>query len=111
MGGLFIIFGITINLVTDNLFKKNKTTVKPNKKPTSLIIKGPFNLSRHPMYLGMVSILIGESIIIGTLVSFIFPILFIIIMNHAFIPMEEENLEKVFSKDYPQYKKKVRKWI
>lgn len=111
IGILFIIFGITINLITDNIFRKEKTTVKPHKKPSSLIISGPFKISRHPMYLGMVSILIGTSIILGTLISFIFPIIFIIIINKKFIPLEEKNLTNIFKQEYINYKNKVRKWI
>jgi len=111
IGIIFIIFGITINIITDNIFKKGETTVKPHEKPSSLIISGPFKISRHPMYLGMTSILIGASIILETLISFIFPIIFIIIINKKFIPLEEKNLTDIFKQEYIDYKNKVRKWI
>lgn len=111
IGILFITFGIIINIITDNIFKKEKTTVKPHEKPSSLVISGPFKISRHPMYLGMASILIGASLILGTLISFIFPIIFIFIINKKFIPLEEKNLEKIFTQEYINYKNRVRKWI
>jgi len=33
------------------------------------------------------------------------------IINKLFIPLEEENMEKTFGKEYLKYKSKVRRWI
>jgi protein-S-isoprenylcysteine O-methyltransferase Ste14 len=49
--------------------------------------------------------------ILGSLITLIFPVLFIIISELLFIPFEEENLEKLFGKKYSEYKKKKRRWI
>jgi len=110
-GIIFILFGIVLNLWSDSMFKKKKTTVKPYKNPTELATMGPFRISRHPMYLGIVAILLGEAIILGSLITFLFPMLFIIISEWLFIPFEEANLENVFGRKYRDYKKKVRRWI
>ena len=81
LGVGFIVFGLLINLWADNLFKKEKTTVKPNEPPSKLITEGPFCFSRHPMYLGMVIILFGVFILLGSMVTIIFPIIFITLSN------------------------------
>ena len=111
MGVVLIGLGVVLNLWTDALFKKHKTTVKPYKKPTHLGISGPFRLSRHPMYLGMVAILLGVASALGPLITLLVPILFVIVMEVMFIPFEEKNLEQAFGKEYLDYKKKVRRWI
>ena len=111
LGILIIIFGIILNLWTDSLFKKKQTSVKPHEMPSSFISSGPFKISRHPMYLGMALILLGVAVFLGSLITFIFPIMFIVIMEKLFIPIEEKNLEKKFGKKYIAYKKRVRKWI
>jgi len=111
LGIILIILGITINIWTDTLFKKVKTTVKPYNIPTSLITSGPFQISRHPMYLGMVLILLGEAVVFGTLTTVSSPLLFMILMEVIFIHIEENNLEKRFGKEYNNYRKKVRRWI
>lgn len=108
---VFIGIGVVLNLWTDSLFKKHKTTVKPYENPTHLEISGPFCISRHPMYLGMVSILLGIAIALGSLITLVVPILFVIVMEAMFIPFEERNLEQAFGKEYLDYKKKVRRWI
>jgi protein-S-isoprenylcysteine O-methyltransferase Ste14 len=110
-GFLLILFGILLNLWTDMLFKKENTTVKPFKDPKVFLTSGPFRISRHPMYLGMASILLGVSIIHGTIVTFLFPIIFLILMELLFIPFEENNLNRIFGFEYLNYKKKVRRWI
>lgn len=106
-----IIFGIIINLWTDSLFKQKQTTVKPYEIPNIFVVSGPFKLSRHPMYLGMVSILLGAAIFLGSLIAFAFPLIFVMIMERRFIPLEEKNLEKKFGNQYIDYKKRVRRWI
>ena len=111
VGVVLIIIGIVLNIWADGLFKKSRTTVKPYDMPRSLEIAGPFRISRHPMYLGMVAVLLGTAILFGSLITFLFPLLFAILMEILFISSEEKNLEKTFGKKYLDYKKKVRRWI
>ncbi len=110
-GIIFIAIGIAINIWADSLFKKEKTTIKPNEIPSSLVIKGPFLFSRHPMYLGSVLILLGVAIALGALSSFLSPILMFVILDKKFIPHEEKQMEKIFKEEYKEYKKQVRRWL
>jgi protein-S-isoprenylcysteine O-methyltransferase Ste14 len=111
IGFLFFIIGTGLNIWADQLLKKQKTTVKPNEKPTALIETGVFKISRNPMYLGMAVILFGAGFILGSITSFIGVVLFVAAMEIAFIPLEEINLQKKFGEKYLAYKKKVRRWI
>ena len=111
LGFLFFFLGGTLNIWTDQLFKKEKTTVKPLEKPSTLIQKGPFKISRNPMYLGMALLLVGAGFILGSITSFIGTILFIIAMEVRFIPTEEKFMFEQFSEEFEAYKKKVRRWL
>ena len=111
IGFLLFILGAGLNVWADQLLKKYKTTVKPNEKPTALIETGAFKISRHPMYLGMALILFGAGFILGSITSFIGVVLFVTVMEIAFIPDEEKNLQEAFGKKFETYKKKVRRWI
>ena len=110
-GFALIIFGGVINIWTDFLLKKKRTTVKPYESPTSLITSGPFRISRNPQYLGFTAILLGIAINHGTLITFLSPIAFFVLMELLFIPFEEKNLERIFREDYIEYKNRVRRWF
>ena len=111
IGFLFFVIGTVLNIWTDQLFKKVNTTVKPFEKPSTLILKGPFKISRNPMYLGMALLLVGAGFILGSITSFIGTILFIIAMEVYFIPTEEKFMFEQFGEEFEAYKKKVRRWL
>lgn len=111
VGLALTVFGVVLNLWTDRLFKEGETTVKPFEDPSLLITSGPFSISRHPMYLGMASILLGGAFIMGTVISFVFPMLFVVAMELLFISHEEEDLERIFGEKYREYRRRVRRWV
>ena len=111
LGILFIIFGLVINFWADEIFKKEKTTVKPNEISTKLITTGPFCFSRHPMYLGFVMLLLGISMVLGSVSSFIGPVMMFVTLERKFISNEERKMKKCFGKEYLKYKNKVRRWL
>lgn len=103
--------GIALNLAADRSFKNRNISVKPLEKTTALITDGVFRVSRHPMYLGMVLILLGVAILLGTLTPFVVVFAFAFLMDIAFIRFEEKKLEETFGEAYLEYKKKVRRWV
>jgi protein-S-isoprenylcysteine O-methyltransferase Ste14 len=111
LGFALIAFGAIINIWSDFLLKKNKTTVRPDEKPSQLVTSGPFSITRNPQYLGFTAILLGVAVLHGTLIMFAFPAFFVIIIEIIFIPMEEKNLESIFGDEYIAYKKRTRRWI
>lgn len=110
-GLIFIIGGLSLCYWTRKVLIQNRTTLSPFETPRALVTSGPFSFSRNPVYLGMAAILFGTAILMGTWISFIFPLFFIIIMEVRFIPLEEKNLERVFREQFIHYKRTVRKWI
>jgi protein-S-isoprenylcysteine O-methyltransferase Ste14 len=111
LGIVPIVFGVVLNIWADALFKKKATTVKPYEDPSKLEVSGPFRISRHPMYLGMAAILFGSAVALGSLATFVLPMIYVIITELMFIRFEERNLERIFSSEYIEYKRKVRRWI
>lgn len=73
--------------------------------------QGVFRLSRNLMYLGMVLILAGIGILMGTLMPWFVIAPFIALLDALFIRVEETMLEATFGEAYREYKKQVRKWI
>lgn len=106
-----LVLGIVMNLAADRSFKKNETTVKPLEESTALITDGVFRVSRHPMHLGLVLILLGIAALMGSLTPYVIVFGFAIFRHIVFIKFEEEKLEETFREAWLGYKKNVRQWI
>ncbi len=111
LGVIPILDGLLLNLWADRLFKRHKTEVKPFRESTSLVVEGPFRISRNPMYLGGALIFIGAALLFGTVTPWIVvPVMAYLALAHFILP-EEEDMERQFGEAYREYKKKVRRWI
>lgn len=111
LGIIPLAVGIGINLVADRSFKNYNTPVKPLEKSTTLVTHGVFRVSRNPMYLGFVLILLGIALCMGSLTPFIVVFLFAIFLDIVFIRFEEKKLEETFGQAWLEYTKSVRRWI
>ena len=110
-GIIIFLIGIGLMAWAFYLFKKNRTPIIPGQMPKFMVIEGPYKFTRNPMYLGVTTALLGFSVYIGNLFSFLSPLLFFLIMNFVYVPFEERLMEKIFGKKYLVYKKKIRRWI
>jgi protein-S-isoprenylcysteine O-methyltransferase Ste14 len=106
-----LLVGIVLNLVADQAFKRAGTTVKPFEESSALITGGVFRISRHPMYLGMVLILFGVAMLLGTLTPILVVPVFALLMQYRFIMVEERMLEAKFGAHWTNYKSRVRQWV
>lgn len=111
LGIIPLLVGVAVNINADNLFHRLGTPVKPGAESTVLVTGGPFRWSRNPMYLGFVSILAGIAILLGSLTPFIAIPIFIILIDRAFIRVEERMLAVKFGPAWSEYRKKTRRWI
>lgn len=111
LGVVPLLTGVSFNLIADAAFKKAKTTVKPFETSSALITDGVFRFSRHPMYFGMVLILLGMAIFMGSITPFIIVAVFTVLMEFVFVKTEENMLAQQFGSAWQDYRKKVRKWL
>ncbi len=106
-----LVIGVALNLLVDQEFKRYDTTVKPFEKSTMLVTNGVFNISRNPMYLGMLLILLGIAFLLGSTTPFIVALALAVLLKYKFIRPEERMLEATFGEQFREYRKKVRRWI
>lgn len=111
IGLLPLASGIGLNFMADKALHQANTTVKPFEASTTLITNGVFQISRHPMYLGFVLILIGLAVLLGSLIPYFVIPIFAILMDRVFIQVEERMLAKQFRQTWLAYKAKVRRWV
>jgi protein-S-isoprenylcysteine O-methyltransferase Ste14 len=111
LGGILVVFGALLAGSAILKFKDAGTTVRPDRASRTLVIVGPYKITRNPMYLGLALVYAGISIAdqsVWTLI--LLPIVLTIIQRRA-IELEETFLEKRFGTDYLRYKENIRRWI
>ena len=94
-------------------FKNQNTTINPIKieKASSLVVSGVFRFSRNPMYLGMMFILFGLTLMFNLIGGIIFTLIFMLFITTFQIKPEEKAMEKIFGEEFTKYKKDVRMWL
>ena len=111
LGLILILSGISLVFVSFRFMRKMKTTFIPDGTPEVLISSGPFKFSRNPIYLGMLTVLVGVAFLMSSLSAIIIAFVFGIIINFTWIAHEEKKLHELFSEDWENYSSKVRRWI
>lgn len=106
----FLIGGF-LNLAADRAFKNLQTTVKPFEESAHLVTTGVYAVSRNPMYLGFVLILLGIALLMGSLTPCAVVLLFAPLMDVIFIRVEEKMMAEKFKQAWLTYRKKTRRWI
>ena len=94
-------------------FRRAATTVNPLKPETSaaLVSTGVYALTRNPMYLGMVLVLLAWAVYLSALWPFIGSPLFAAYITCFQIVPEERVLEQLFGAAFAQYRQRVRRWL
>lgn len=92
-------------------FWQKKTTIEPHHQPGTLIIEGPYRLSRNPIYLGMVAILAGQVLWLGALLPVVLPPLLLMVLTTRFAKPEEAALLDAFGDEGRAYLSATRRWL
>ena len=113
ISGFFLLWGLIIIAFAVFKFAKTKTTVDPTKpsKTSSLVISGIYRITRNPMYLGMLFLIISFTFYKLSLLGAIVIPSFIFYINKYQIEPEESEMRKKFGENFEDYCKKVDRWI
>lgn len=92
-------------------FWRKGTSIEPHHRPARLIVEGPFRLSRNPIYLGMLAVLIGAVLWHGAFSGLPVPVAFAAILERRFIEPEEAALRRAFGAAAEDYFHRTRRWV
>src|SRR5262245_42193826 len=90
VGVLLIAIGLVFIVVPARTFKARNTAIKPFDASSVLVQDGLFSISRNPMYLGMVLVLLGVAMILRSATPFVVPVLLAVALQTQFIRPEEQ---------------------
>lgn len=108
--GLFAL-GVVIAGWGLTLFHRASTTTVPGERSKQLVTRGPYRLTRNPMYVGLTLAYLGEAGLLRQVwpLAALPPVL--AYLQWMVIPLEEAKLREVFGAEYEAYREGVRRWI
>jgi protein-S-isoprenylcysteine O-methyltransferase Ste14 len=87
------------------------TRVETTQATTTIVTGGPYRLTRNPIYVGMLAILIGLAIAVNTAWLLVALAPFYLVIRFGVVAREEAYLERKFGDAYLSYKSRVRRWL
>jgi protein-S-isoprenylcysteine O-methyltransferase Ste14 len=110
---VLVIAGLALDLAGLLAFRRSRTTINPLRpQSTSAIVTGGvYRITRNPMYLGMVLLLLAWAVYLGALLPLAGPVVFVLYMNRFQIAPEERALAARFGPEYEAYAARVRRWL
>ena len=94
-------------------FRRAKTTVNPMKpeKSAALVSTGVYRITRNPMYVGMVFILLAWAVYLASPWALFGPLVFAAYITRFQIKPEERVLAARFGAEFASYLARVRRWL
>lgn len=94
-------------------FRRARTTVNPMKPEaaSSLVSSGVYNVTRNPMYVGLLLVLVAWAAFLSSALSLFGPLAFAAYIGRFQIRPEERALSALFGAEYSAYKARVRRWL
>lgn len=105
--------GIVIALSGVISFRRAQTTVNPLKPETStaLVSTGIYTITRNPMYLGMLAVLLAWAAYLSSVWALPGPVAFALYITRFQIIPEERALRSLFGTTFVAYTQRTRRWL
>jgi protein-S-isoprenylcysteine O-methyltransferase Ste14 len=112
LGALAFLTGFALFAWCVALFARiGQGTLAPWDPTRRLVVVGPYRYIRNPMITGVLTMLAGETLFLGSRVIGIWTLAFFAINNIYFLLLEEPGLERRFGRSYLEYKSAVGRWL
>lgn len=111
-GALIFAFGSLVVLFCIGQFAiQGAGTLSPADPTKKLVTSGLYRFSRNPMYIGVLTMLIGENISMSNVYLWVYSGL-VFLTFYLFVRYREEpRLSRDFGIDYDNYRQRVKRWI
>jgi protein-S-isoprenylcysteine O-methyltransferase Ste14 len=112
IGALIVVSAILgLGLWSVILFRRSGQDENPWKPTPQIVERGPFRISRNPMYLQMIIVCIGVALLLANPWILLLTPLGAWVLHHFAIRPEEAYLERKFGQTYRAYKDRVPRWL
>ncbi len=113
LAGTLGLLGVTCSVLGVAAFRRARTTVNPITPDATkaLVVSGVYRVTRNPMYLGFLFLLLAEIVWLANPVAFLVAPAFVLYLNRFQIVPEEIALRSRFGTEFHSYAAQVRRWI
>lgn len=112
VGSVLVAAGGAMLAWTISLFARDGAgTLSPQNPPRTLVMRGPYRHVRHPMFSGVLGIVLGEAIAARSLTLLAWFVLFAFFVAVMVARVEEPRLARRFGSDYARYRDNVPRWL
>jgi protein-S-isoprenylcysteine O-methyltransferase Ste14 len=92
-------------------FAMERTPVLPLAPARTVVESGPYRFSRNPIYLGLVGVYAGVTLLLNTTWAILLLPVTLLLMYFLVIQVEEAHMRDRFGETYEAYRRRVRRWI
>lgn len=111
VAGLLLAAGLILCVWSIGLFRRSKTSLAPVKPSAALVLSGPYQFTRNPIYLGFLCIYLAAGFWLSPIWALLLAPVVVVVVQRMAIEKEERYLERQFGEAYREYKARVRRWI
>jgi protein-S-isoprenylcysteine O-methyltransferase Ste14 len=95
----------------ENTLRRAGTNVDPRQPSLVLVTEGPFRFTRNPLYLALVGLYLGITLLLNAFWPWLFLLLLLVITHYGIVRREERYLEAKFGEAYRAYRDRVRRYL
>ena len=86
-------------------------TPAPVAPPKRLVVTGPYRYVRNPMYIGVLAMIVGQALFLGSRGVVIYALCAGLGFHLFVVLYEEPTLRRRFGEEYLEYCRQVRRWL
>jgi protein-S-isoprenylcysteine O-methyltransferase Ste14 len=111
VGAIAIASGILVLLDAFARFARADGTPAPPAPTAHLVVVGPYRFVRNPMYLAVLTIILGQALLFGSVGALIYAGIVLLMVAVFVKAYEEPTLEAEYGEEYREFRRNVRGWI
>jgi protein-S-isoprenylcysteine O-methyltransferase Ste14 len=112
LGVIVLVAGAALVLETTARFAlQGRGTPAPWAPPERFVERGSYRFVRSPMYLGVLLLIVGQALLLGREILFVWAAVAWLIFELSLVLWEEPGLRRRFGAPYDDYRRRVRRWV
>ncbi len=111
VGVTLIIVGAALVVLARREFAQRGQPTDPGRPTTRVVTTGVFSISRNPLYLGGVCVLVGIALAVNLPWVLVLLLPALVVCHYVLIAPEERYLAAKFGEEYTRYAASVHRWL